>query len=97
MHLHLHLHLHLYLHREANNVAASSIPDLVPEDVIAKNIDYRQQVWAQGYVSRGQLSVTGAAGLAGEGAGVRVGLAESPQPVPPAPPPCGHVSTESVI
>ena len=25
-------------------MAASSIPDLVPEDVIAKNIDYRQQV-----------------------------------------------------
>lgn len=32
------------LAKEANNVAASSIPDLVPEDVIAKNIDYRQQV-----------------------------------------------------
>ena len=30
--------------REGNSIVAA--PDPVPEDVIAKNIDYRQQVWS---------------------------------------------------
>ena len=39
----------LLLHRESNNTTAT--PDLVPEEVIAKNIDYRQQVLEKSFVN----------------------------------------------
>ena len=83
----------IYLnYREGNSVAAA--PDPVPEDVIAKNIDYRQQVYYYCRSSSGLRSLfTGVAWSAGKRARICERPQGSTQSVLATTSPCWYVST----